>query len=129
MRLLITLLTFVLTVWPVLSRDLGQWENSDPALREWYRTLMRPDYPQGSCCGEADAYWCDDVHVKDGKTFCIITDDRDDVPLHRPHVPVGTVIEVPNEKLKWDRGNPTGHSVVFLDTSRGVYCFVQSGGV
>ena len=48
------------------GRDLGQWENDDPAVREWYRTLMQPDLPKASCCGEADAYWCDDVHVRDG---------------------------------------------------------------
>jgi hypothetical protein len=47
------------------ARDLGQ--NEDPAVREWYRTLMRPDAPRASCCGEADAYWCDDAHVRDSR--------------------------------------------------------------
>src|SRR5262245_23422227 len=62
------------------ARDLGQWENIDPAVREWYRNLKRPDFPQYSCCGAADAYWCDEIHVKHGNTYCTITDDRDDEP-------------------------------------------------
>ncbi len=113
----------------VHARDLGQWENSDPVKREWYKSLMRPDAPTSSCCGEADAYWADEVHVRDGKTYATITDDRDDAALGRPHVPVGTEIEIPSEKLKWDRGNPTGHNVLFLSSYRYPFCFVQGGGV
>lgn len=111
------------------ARDLGQWENSDPAVSQWYRSLMQPDYPTSPCCGEADAYWADEVHVRDGKTFAIITDDRDDGPLKRPHIPIGTEIEIPNHKLKWDKSNPTGHGVVFMSFSRHVFCYVQPGGV
>ena len=48
------------------ARDLGQWETSDTAVREWYQALMQPDVPKASCCGEADAYWADEIHVKDG---------------------------------------------------------------
>lgn len=59
--------------WP---RDLGQWQNTDPAIRDWYEHLMQPDQPTASCCGEADAYWCDDYYARDGKAFCRITDDR-----------------------------------------------------
>lgn len=111
------------------ARDLGQWENSDPATREWFQTLMQPDVPTMSCCGEADAYWADTVHVRGGKTYATITDDRPDAPLQRPHVDVGTEIEVPDAKLKWDRGNPTGHGVLFLSRGRFVFCYVQPGGV
>lgn len=111
------------------ARDLGQFENSDPAVREWYRSLMQPDDPRMSCCGEADAYFADEVHVKGGKTFAVITDDREDKPLGRPHVAVGTEVEIPDSKLKWDRSNPTGHGVVFLSRGGFVYCFVQGGGV
>lgn len=116
--------------WTVVAhaRDLGQWQNSDPAIREWYQSLMQPDAPASSCCGEADAYWCDEIHVRDGRTFCGITDDRPDEPLKRMHVPIGTQIEIPNHKLKWDRGNPTGHSIVFLSRTLFPFCFVQNGG-
>lgn len=111
------------------AHDSGQWQKTDPAIREWFQTLMRPDAPSSSCCGEADAYWADEVHVVNGKTFATITDDRPDEPLGRPHVPKGTVIEIPPEKLKWDRANPTGHAIVFLSTQGYVWCFVQGTGI
>lgn len=110
-------------------RDLGQWTNSDPAIREWYKHLTRPDYPQGICCTEADAYWADEIHVQDGKTYAVITDDRDDGPLGRPHIPNGTKFEIPPEKLKWDEGNPTGHSILFVSTRGDVWCYVQGNGI
>lgn len=90
---------------------------------------MMPDVPTASCCGEADAYWCDDIHVRNGKTFCTVTDDRDNIQLKRTPVPIGTEIEIPDKKLTWKDGNPTGHSIVFLSTAGYVYCFVQNGGV
>lgn len=111
------------------ARDLGQWDKTDPDLRDWYQGLMQPDNPNASCCGEADAYWADDIHVRDGKTYATVTDDRDDAPRQRPHVDVGSEFEIPNHKLKWDRSNPTGHGVLFISRSGYVYCFVQPGGV
>lgn len=130
------LLIIILFYWPIFAhgRDLGQWEaiNNDPAISEWYRKLMRPDFPDSPCCGEADAYWADEVHVRGGKTYATITDDRPDGPRMRPHIDVGTEIEIPNEKLKWDRSNPTGHGVLFLGGTaygRWVLCYVQPGGV
>jgi hypothetical protein len=106
-------------------------DHDHPEQNEWYQSLMQPDNPTMSCCGEADAYWADDVHFRDGKTYVTITDDRDDGPLKRPHIANGTEIEVPNNKLKWDRGNPTSHGVIFLSPHpyNFVYCYVQPGGV
>lgn len=109
----------------VHARDNGQWEGSDPNIREWYKSLMQPDIPTLSCCGEADAYYCDDIHVRDGKSYCKITDTRDDKPLGRPHREIGEEFEIPPNKLKWDRSNPTGHSIIFLSTSGYTWCFVQ----
>jgi len=122
-------LVLMLLVCPALARDLGQWENADPAIREWYQSLMQPDAPGVSCCGEADAYFCDDVHVRGGKTYCKITDDRDDVSRGRPHREIGEEFEIPQNKLKWDSGNPSGHTILFLGRSNYVFCFVQTGGV
>jgi len=51
----------------VNARDLGQWDAVDPSLKQWYQALMQPDVPTASCCGEADAYWADEIHVWDGK--------------------------------------------------------------
>ncbi len=113
----------------VHARDLGQWENNDPAVSIWYRGLMRPDAPYASCCGEADAYWADEVHVRDGKVYAKITDDREDATRRRLHRPSGTEYEIPPEKLKWDRSNPTGHNVLFLSDNNFVLCFVQGPGI
>jgi hypothetical protein len=112
----------------VNGRDLGQWDAVNPEVREWYQALMQPDVPNASCCGEADAYWADELHVKDGKTYATITDDRPDEPRGRPHVAIGTEIEIPDNKLKWDKSNPTGHGVVFLSRNGYVFCYVQPGG-
>lgn len=104
-------------------------DHDHPELDQWYASLMQPDNPTVPCCGKSDAYWCDTINVKDGKTFCTITDDRDDRLLGRPHIPMGTKIEIPNHKLKWDRGNPTGHAVVFISPAGHVWCFVQGTGI
>lgn len=130
MKFILIIALTVLGLSTAIARDLGQWENSDPVTREWFKTLMQPDNPDASCCGESDAYWADEVHVKDGKTYATITDDRPDLPLKRPHVAVGTVIEVPDHKLKFDRGNPTGHNIIFiLSGYHMVLCFVQGTGI
>jgi hypothetical protein len=115
------------------AHDNGQWEHSDPETRAWFQTLMQPDAPQSSCCGQADGYWCDSIHVVTERngvqhTTCTITDDRPDDPLVRPHVDIGTVIDIPTRKLKWDKGNPTGHAIVFMSRFGDVFCFVQNGG-
>lgn len=122
-------LGILLTICASNARDNGQWEGADPAISAWYKSLMQPDHPNISCCGEADAYWADTVLTKDGKLIAVITDDRDDAPLGRHHVPIGTQIEIPPNKIKWDKGNPTGHIVIFLSYDNVPYCYVQSGGV
>lgn len=109
------------------SRDFGQWENSNNKL--WFESLRQPDNPALSCCGEADAYWADKVEVQGDKVYAIITDDRPDAPLGRRHIPVGTRFEVPPHKIKYDRGNPTGHIVIFINVADQVLCYVQNGGV
>lgn len=113
---------------PAFGRDLGQWENTDPVLRQWYRSLMQPDNPGVSCCGEGDAYFADKVEVKDGKVYATITDTRADEPLGRRHIPPGTRFEIPHYKLKWDRGNPVGRAIIFVNTVDQVLCFVQATG-
>jgi hypothetical protein len=42
---------------------------------------------------------------------------------------IETEIEIPHNKLKWDKSNPTGHGIVFLSRTRYVFCYVQPGGV
>jgi hypothetical protein len=110
-----------------MSVPLWGHDADHPELTAWYEELRQPDNPTASCCGEADAYWCDDYYARDGKAFCKITDERT-VPKRTP-VPVGTEIEIPNDKLKHDKGNPTGHAIAFLSSGGFLYCYVQNGGV
>ncbi len=105
----------------------------NPQIDKWYESLKMPDQPAMSCCGESDAYWCDGIHVRQGRTYCVVTDDRPDEPLHRTHLELGTEILIPDHKLTWKDGNPTGHAILFISpgvigSERVVYCFVQNGG-
>lgn len=114
------------------ARNLGQFD-SDTDRAKWFRSLMQPDNPAVSCCGPADAYYCDDLHTRDGKNYCSITDDRDDAPLGRVHRAIGEEFEIPDNKMMTGSQifgeNPTGHNVLFLSTSGYVWCFVLSGGI
>jgi hypothetical protein len=90
---------------------------------------MQPDDPHLSCCGEADAYWADIFEVSDGKYVAAITDDRPDGPPRRPHREIGERILVPDNKIKWDGGNPTEHGVIFIGSGVQVFCYVTPRGV
>lgn len=127
--MLIILALLAVLITPASARDVGQWLNADPQISEWYKTLKQPDNNYMSCCGEADAYWADKTETgPNGELYAVITDDRPDEPLGRRHVPIGTKILIPPHKIKWDQGNPTGHTVIFLSTTDAVYCYVQNGG-
>ena len=122
------------------ARDLGQWKSNDPRLSQWFRGLMQPDtIPPVSCCGEADAYWADQVRVgPNGEIIAAITDDREDGPLRRMHEDIGNKYIVPPNKIIKKDVNPTGHAIIFLGTSsifglrsepRPVLCYVMNGEV
>src|ERR1700704_3509933 len=119
MRYVALLLLFTSTA---LARDNGQWGNSPVALREWFQSLMQPDNPYMSCCGEADAFEADTFEVDGDHYVAVITDGKGVLPS-------GTRIAVPNQKMKWDRGNPTGHGIIFIGNQGQVYCYVAPGGV
>lgn len=106
----------------VHARDNGQWGNSPINVREWFQGLMQPDNPAMSCCGEADAFEADTFAVDGDHYVAVITDGKGVIEP-------GTRINVPNAKMKWDRGNPTGHGIIFIGPRREVYCYVAPGGV
>jgi hypothetical protein len=83
---------------------------------------MQPDEPMKSCCGEADAFEADIFEVHGDQYIAIITDGKGDIPN-------GTRIPVPNHKMKWDQGNPTGHGIIFIGPDSQIYCYVAPGGV
>jgi len=90
---------------------------------------MQPDNPNLSCCGLADAYWADSYEVKGDQYVAIITDTRDDLKLGRAqHIEAGTRVTVPNNKIKWDRSNPTGHGIIFIGIGGDVFCYLPPGG-
>lgn len=92
---------------PAFARDNGQWADAPAANRQWFNSLMQPDNPIQSCCGEADAFEADEFEVNGDHYVAIITKGGDEMPI-------GTRIDVPNAKIKWDKGNPTGHGIIFL---------------
>ena len=105
-----------------LARDNGQWADSPAAVRQWFQSLMQPDNPYLSCCGEADAFEADTFEVEGDHYIAVITDGKGVIPP-------GTRIPIPNAKMKWDAGNPTGHGIVFIGAQGQVYCYVAPGGV
>ena len=104
------------------------WDGVDPLHRQWFNGLRQPDNPTLSCCGEVDAYWADSYEVNGDQYVAIITDARDDEPLHRSHVENGTRFAVTNTKIKWDLGNPTGHGIIFIGYLNQVLCYLPPGG-
>ncbi len=112
----------LLLTLPAIARDLGQWDNQPIAVRQWFQGLMQPDNPYISCCGEADAFEADTFEVVGDQYVAVITNGKGVIPE-------GTRIPVPNEKLKWDNGNPTGHGIIFIGSGGQVYCYVTPGGV
>lgn len=111
----------VLIAFHALARDDGQWSDAPATNRTWFQNLMQPDNPSISCCGEADAYEADIfTQDKEGRYIAIIT--------HEGSPRQGQQITIPNHKIKWDKGNPTGHGIVFMGTTGEVYCYVTPSG-
>jgi hypothetical protein len=122
MRLVAILFPLLLAAPPALARDNGQWADQPAYLRQWFQKLMQPDNPVVSCCGEADAFEADSFEVRHDQYVAIITNGKGVIPE-------GTKITVPNAKMKWDEGNPTGHGIIFIGGGGQVYCYVAPGGV
>ena len=69
-----------------------------------------------------DAFEADSFEVRGDEYVAIITNGKGVIPN-------GTRILVPNQKLKWDEGNPTGHGIIFIGSNGQVFCYVTPGGV
>jgi hypothetical protein len=92
-------------------------------VRKWFRSLMRPDNPFISCCGEADGYEAD-LFGQDGENFVAIITGQGPEIAGKPHIAEGTRISVPRTKMQRDAGNPTGHGIIFVGTDGTVFCYV-----
>jgi hypothetical protein len=120
MRYILALLLLTSTA---MARDTGQWGDQPITTRQWFQSLMQPDQPYMSCCGEADAFESDTfTQNSDGQYVAVITDGKGVIPN-------GTHVVIPDAKIKWDKGNPTGHGIVFIGSSGQVFCYVTPGGV
>ena len=117
-------LVTVLMISAGYTRDDGQWDHSDVKVREWFQSLMQPDNSSiyEAVAVEADAFEADTFEVDGDHYVAIITDGKGVLPT-------GTKIQVPNQKMKWDRGNPTGHGIIFIGNQGQIYCYVAPGGV
>jgi hypothetical protein len=120
--MLLVVVVLLLFSSPAAARDNGQWADQPTYLRQWFQRLMQPDNPVMSCCGEADAFEADTFEADGDHYVAIITDGKGMIPN-------GSKFTVPNDKMKWDDGNPTGHGILFIGNGGQVYCYVTPGGV
>jgi hypothetical protein len=108
---------------PQLVRGtVNKWPEQDPLISAWYQSLTQPDDPTMSCCGEADAFEADNFEAAGDHYVAIITNGKGVIAN-------GTRIAVPNWKMKWDKGNPTGHGIIFLGVDGKVFCYVTPSGL
>jgi hypothetical protein len=98
------------------------WSETDPPIRAWYQSLTQPDDPTMSCCGEADAFEADSFEAEGDHYIAVITNGKGVIPN-------GTRVAVPNAKMKVDKGNPTGHGIIFLGVDGKVFCYVTPSGL
>ena len=109
-----------LALWPPTpapARDAGQWAGQSPQVQHWFQSLMQPDHPMVSCCGEADGFPVDHwvSTGADGEDFLVTLED-------------GRSFLVPAEKAQWRYGNPTGKDILFIGAKGTIYCFILGSG-
>ena len=121
---ILTLPPTVVTIGVVAAKagDGGQWADQPENVRHWFQSLKQPDHPRLSCCGEADAFEADNFEIEGDHYVAVITNGKGVISS-------GTRIPVPNQKMKWDAGNPTGHGIIFIGPRQQVYCYVTPGGL
>ena len=114
------LLAVLFIMAPATARDNGQWAGSPAAIHQWFQSPMQPTIR--TCRAAADAFEADTFEVEGDHYIAVVTGGKGVIAP-------GTRIPVPNEKMKWDAGNPTGHGIIFLGSQGQVYCYVAPGGV
>lgn len=106
---------------PAAARDNEEGKRAD-YTRQWFQQLMQPDNPLVASCGEAVAFEADHFQESGDQYVAVITDGKGIVPD-------GTRVHVPNDKIIWDKGNPTGHGIVFIGSGGQVHCYVTPGSI
>jgi hypothetical protein len=85
------------------------WGHENDPHAEWMKSLLQPDFPLSSCCGPGDQYYVREY--RPGRRKGIAFDATVIGRLGQPDFP----IEIPQEKVIWNRVNPTGRGVVFIN--------------
>ena len=89
------------------ARDDGQWGGQPANVRQWFQSLMQPDAPYVSCCGEADAYEADTFEVDGDQYVAIITDGKGVIAN-------GTRIHVPNDEMGRRQSDRARHHLPWI---------------
>jgi hypothetical protein len=96
--------------------------SAQTSFADWMMSLMRPDFPTSSCCGPREQVFVDSYQGNaDGGFTAIIA---------------GEEVNIPHEKVIWDRVNPTGRGVLFWSkyevfgkvVKYNIFCFVPGLG-
>jgi hypothetical protein len=116
-----------LTMLTIVIADVSAWaHDKGTPFAAWMKSLTQPEYPASSCCGPADQFYVREYHPSDKKgiAFVAIVAGEHGKPDFQVEIPRGTVI--------WDRVNPTGRGVVFIEQHEwgsAVVCFVPGMGL
>jgi hypothetical protein len=117
-RMLPTALTLGLALF-----GASAWGHDNGApYADWMKSLIRPDYPMSSCCGMADQYYVREYGPgqQHSVAFAAVVIGIDGEPDFS--------VEIPRQKVIWNRVNPTGRGVIFIQGSE-VICFVPGMGM
>ena len=109
-----------------LSGTSAWAHDSDMRFADWMKSLRQPDFPLSSCCGPGDQYFVREYWPtqRNGISFAAIVLGQGGQPDFS--------IDIPQQKVIWDRVNPTGRGVIFIadrDSDTVVLCFVPGAGL
>ena len=95
-------------------------EDTDPAMADWFRSLVQPDLYGSSCCNDKDCHVVarDDMQIRDEMYWIKDPDVHGRVDW----------IAVPPEKILKRYDNPTGKYVACV-INHMVLCFVKAAGI
>jgi hypothetical protein len=123
MRVLHVALSAVVLASPAMARDDGQWSGQSAEIRLWFQSVMQPEHPHISCCGEGDAFEVTlDGDNPDGSIAVVIVNGRG-------MIPDGTPLDVPRSKLQPKFGNPLDHYILFIAGDGRLLCLIPKSGV
>ena len=109
------------------ARDNGQWAQSDPATREWFRSQRNPT-TKVPCCSEADGTYAEE-DIRGDDYWARFTYQRWDMSGKKYASEVSEWMRVPPETVIHDP-NRHGSPVVwwyFVDGKPGIRCFAPGG--